>query len=108
MNNEYKSFKTFYPFYLSEHMNSICGGLHFIGAFCVIIIIIGSFFKPMIIFFAPLCGCGFAWICHFFFGKNHSPTFTCQLYGFVGDRVMFKDILIGQESKINLENHTEE
>ena len=27
---EYKSFKQFYLFYLSEHMNPVCRGLHFI------------------------------------------------------------------------------
>ena len=100
MNKEYKSFKIFYPFYLSEHMNYICKGLYFIGAFCVIIIIIVSFFKPMVIFFFPLCGYGFAWIGPFFFEKNHSATFTYPLYSFIGDWVMFKDILIGKESII--------
>ena len=43
MDKEYKSFKEFYPFYLSEHMNPICRGLHFIGTFCVIGIIFISF-----------------------------------------------------------------
>ena len=43
MDKEYKSFKQFYPFYLSEHMNPICRGLHFIGTLCVIGIIIFSF-----------------------------------------------------------------
>ena len=37
MNKQYKSFKQFYPFYLSEHMNPICRGLHFIGTFSVIL-----------------------------------------------------------------------
>ena len=43
MEKEFKTFKQFYPFYLSEHMNPICRGLHFIGTFCVIGIIIISF-----------------------------------------------------------------
>ena len=101
MNKEYKSFKTFYPFYLSEHMNPICRGLHFIGTFCVIIIIIGSFFNTKIIYFSPLCGYGFAWIGHFFFEKNRPATFTYPLYSFIGDWIMFKDILIRKESIIN-------
>ena len=37
---QYKSFKEFYPFYLSEHMNPICRTLHFIGSALVIGLII--------------------------------------------------------------------
>ena len=43
MEKEFKTFKQFYPFYLSEHMNPICRGLHFIGTFCVLGIIFISF-----------------------------------------------------------------
>ena len=100
-NKEYKSFKHFYPFYLSEHMNPICRGLHFIGTFCVIGIIIISFTYIKALFIAPICGYGFAWVGHFFFEKNRPATFTYPLYSFIGDWVMFKDILIGKESIIN-------
>ena len=104
MDKQYKSFRIFYSFYLSEHMNPVCRGLHFIGTLGVILIIIISFFKTNVIFFAPLCGYGFAWIGHFFFEKNRPATFTYPLYSFIGDWVMFKDILIGKESLINPKN----
>ena len=101
VNKQYKTFKEFYPFYLSEHMNSICRALHFIGTFCVIGIIIMSFYNIKMLFLAPLFGYGFAWIGHFFFEKNQPATFTYPLYSFIGDWIMFKDILIGKESIIN-------
>ena len=67
MDKEYKSFKQFYPFYLSEHMNPICRGLHFIGTFCVIGIIFISFTNIKALLIAPICGYGFAWVGHYFF-----------------------------------------
>ena len=103
MDKQYKSFKQFYPFYLSEHMNPICRGLHFIGTFGVIGIIVFSFFYINALFYAPLCGYGFAWVGHFFFEKNRPATFTYPLYSFIGDWKMFKDILIGKESIANPE-----
>ena len=101
MDQEYKSFKQFYPFYLSEHLNPICRGLHFIGTFCVIVIIIISFTNIKVLFVAPIFGYGFAWIGHYFFEKNSPATFTYPLYSFIGDWVMFKDILSRKESIIN-------
>ena len=97
MDKKYKSFEEFYPFYLSEHVNPICRLLHFIGNLFVIIIFIASFFSIKILFFAPLFGYGFAWMGHFFFEKNKPATFRYPLYSFLGDWVMFKDILIGRE-----------
>jgi hypothetical protein len=44
----------------------------------------------------PLLGYGFAWVGHFFFEHNKPATFTYPFYSFLGDWVMFKDILIGR------------
>ena len=101
MDKEYKSFKQFYPYYLSEHMNPICRGLHFIGTFCVIGIIFISFTNIKALFIAPICSYGFAWVGHFLFENNRPATFTYPLYSFIGDWVMFKDILFKKESIIN-------
>ena len=101
MDKEYKSFKQFYPFYLSEHMNPICRGLHFMGTLGVFGFIIISFFNIQALFYIPVCGYGFAWVGHFFFEKNRPATFTYPLYSFIGDWVMFKDIIIRKESIVN-------
>ena len=100
MYKQYNSFKDFYPFYLSEHMHPVCRFFHFIGSIFVIILVITSIFNIKTLFFVPLCGYGFAWTGHFFFEKNKPATFTYTLYSFIGDWVMFKDIIIGKESLI--------
>ena len=101
MQKKFNSFKQFYPFYLSEHMNSTCRILHFIGTSFVIIIILMSSINMKVFYFAPICGYGFAWIGHFFFEKNRPATFKYPLYSFMGDWMMFKDILMRKESIIN-------
>ena len=101
MEKRYKSFKQFYPFYLSEHLHPICRGLHFFGTIGVIGLIIFSFFKIKALYLVPVCGYGFAWVGHLFFEKNRPATFTYPLYSFIGDWIMFKDILISKESILN-------
>lgn len=98
MKTEFSSFSEFYPFYLSEHQNRICRRLHFIGSSLVLLIVIYTIFIGTwkFLLLAPLAGYGFAWIGHFFFEKNRPATFTHPLYSFVGDWVMFKDILVGK------------
>ena len=98
MKKEYKSFKEFYPYYLSEHMNPICRGLHVFGTFGVFIVIIFSFFNIKYIIVAPFIGYGFAWMGHYFFENNSPATFRYPMYSFFGDWLMFIDILKGKES----------
>ena len=82
-------------------MHPVCRGLHFIGSWCVILIVISSVITPVLLVFAPVVGYGFAWIGHFFFEKNRPATFTYPKFSFMGDWLMFKDILVGRESIIN-------
>tara|TARA_B110000438_G_scaffold247867_1_gene250241 strand:- start:1577 stop:1891 length:315 start_codon:yes stop_codon:yes gene_type:complete len=98
MEKKYNSFKEFYPHYLSEHQNYICRSLHFYGNFCVIGIILLSFYNIKILITAPIVGYGLAWIGHIFFEKNNPATFSYPIYSFIGDWVMFNDILLGKES----------
>lgn len=94
----YTSFKEFYPFYLSEHSNRTCRRLHFVGSwlglFCFAWAIWSADWR-----FVPLafvCGYLFAWIGHFGFEKNRPATFQYPLYSFMGDWVMWKDMLTGK------------
>ena len=98
---KYNNFNDFYPFYLSEHMDPICRVLHFIGTLGVIVIIALSLYNMKLLLLAPILGYGFAWVGHFFFEKNTPATFTYPIYSFIGDWIMFKDIIIGKESIIN-------
>tara|TARA_B110000116_G_C16635420_1_gene490339 strand:- start:383 stop:694 length:312 start_codon:yes stop_codon:yes gene_type:complete len=95
---KFNSFKEFYPFYLSEHSKHLNKLLHFVGSLGVLGIISYSLINnnSKILYFAPLCGYGFAWIGHFFIENNKPATFKYPIYSFMGDWVMFKDILSGK------------
>ena len=45
---------------------------------------------------ASVAGYAFAWVGDFFFEKNRPATFTYPLYSFMGDWVMWRDMLIGR------------
>jgi hypothetical protein len=98
MTKEYKSFATFYPFYLSQHQNKTCRRLHFVGSLLILVLITYACLIQQfkLLFFIPLIGYGFAWVGHFIFERNKPATFTYPLYSLLGDWVMFKDILIGK------------
>ena len=96
--NRYASFREFYPFYLSEHANRTSRRLHFIGSCGVLVLVVVAIMQrdPWWLLGALACGYGFAWAGHFVFEKNRPATFRHPLYSFMGDWVMFKDILIGR------------
>ena len=68
----YKTFKDFYPYYLSEHDNKYTKLTHFIGTSIGIFFLIQFFlsFNFLFILYALLSGYGFAWVGHFFIEKN--------------------------------------
>ncbi|MRD47490.1 DUF962 domain-containing protein [Caenimonas koreensis DSM 17982] len=94
----FASFSEFYPFYLTEHSNLTCRRLHFIGSSlslsCLALIFVTG--SAWWILAGLLCGYGFAWIGHFGFEKNKPASFKRPLYSFMGDWVMYKDILTGK------------
>ena len=96
--NRYASFREFYPFYLSEHANRTSRRLHFIGSCGVLVLVAVAIMQRDFwwLLGALACGYGFAWVGHFVFEKNRPATFRHPLYSFMGDWVMFKDILIGR------------
>jgi len=94
----YKTFKEFYPYYISEHENKYTKLLHFIGTSVGIffLIIFLTSFEFMYLLFALISGYAFAWIGHFFIEKNKPATFKYPLYSFIGDHKMFIEILQGK------------
>jgi hypothetical protein len=110
----YKTFWSFYPYYLSEHSDGTNRVLHFIGTSLLIISFIVGLITGKWLFFAlvPVLGYGFAWVGHFFIEKNRPATFTYPLYSLGSDFVMFWHILTGQidtkltEAKNKITNKT--
>ncbi|MGB7194634.1 MAG: DUF962 domain-containing protein [Collimonas pratensis] len=97
---KYQTFAEFYPSYLSQHSNRTCRQLHFVGstlalACAVMLIFTGKlYWLPL----ALLSGYGFAWVGHFAFEKNRPATFSQPLYSFLGDWVMYWQMLSGRVS----------
>jgi hypothetical protein len=98
MSRRFASFREFYPFYLGEHANRTSRRLHFIGTCGVLVLVPVAIAQrnPWWLLGALLCGYGFAWVGHFFFEKNRPATFRHPIYSFMGDWMMFKDILTGR------------
>ncbi|VEE60725.1 Predicted membrane protein [Shewanella putrefaciens] len=98
MNEPYRSFTEFYPFYLSQHQDLTCRRLHFIGSFLVLLLFVAAlvFANGWLLLFIPLVGYGFAWVGHFVFEHNRPATFQYPLYSLMGDWVMFAQILTGK------------
>jgi hypothetical protein len=97
---KHQTFSDFYPFYLSEHSNRTCRRLHFTGStlalFCLgALFVTGSFWWLLVGLF---CGYGFAWLGHFGFEKNRPASFKQPLYSFMGDWVMYWQMLTGRIS----------
>ncbi|MDQ3206188.1 MAG: DUF962 domain-containing protein [Pseudomonadota bacterium] len=96
--SRFASFREFYPYYLSEHGNRTSRRLHFMGSCGVIVLVLLALVSGDLrwVLAALVCGYGFAWIGHLFFEKNRPATFRHPIYSFLGDWVMFKDILLGR------------
>lgn len=96
---KYKTLKDFYLYYLTEHQNTACRRLHFVGTGLVILSFFAFWFTFNWIFLAaiPFLGYGFAWVGHFFYEKNKPATFQYPGYSLASDFIMFWDLLRGKE-----------
>jgi hypothetical protein len=96
--SDFRAFSDFYVFYLSEHANRNCRRLHFAGTSLVLATVVTAMLThdARWLWLAPLFGYGFAWIGHFVFEKNRPATFRHPLYSFIGDWVMYWDVLRGR------------
>ena len=95
---KYKSFWSFYPYYLTEHGDTTNRLLHFAGSCLIIIFLIAGIVSKNGWFIAaiPFCGYGFAWVGHYFIEKNRPATFTYPLYSLASDFVMWWHTITGQ------------
>lgn len=97
-NEEFSSFKDFYPYYLEEHSDRICRRLHFVGSTLVLALLIAVIVTQnfWLLLAMPIAGYGFAWVGHFFYEKNKPATFSYPVYSLMGDWVMYKDMWTGK------------
>jgi len=94
----YASFAEFYPFYLSEHADRTCRRLHFVGTSLGLACLVTALvtLNPWWLLAGLLVGYAFAWVGHFAFEKNRPATFSYPRWSFMGDWVMWSEILRGR------------
>ena len=95
---ELHSFEEFWPYYMGEHRNPVCRGLHYFGTTGALLIIIASIatMHPALLFAFPVFGYGFAWIGHFFVEKNKPASFKYPGWSLLGDLKMISLLYTGR------------
>lgn len=97
MAERFPDYESFWPYYVAEHRDPVCRGLHFVGTGLVIAAAVaGVWASPWWFAACPLAGYGFAWTGHMLFEKNRPATFTYPLWSLRADFRMFRKILLGQ------------
>ena len=94
----YKSFAEFWPFYVSEHSRPGTRVLHLIGTFTgvalVIYLIVTGRWWLFLLGLVPGYGC--AWLAHFLIEKNRPATFKYPVWSLMGDYKMIGLMLTGR------------
>lgn len=95
---EFDSFAAFYPVYLGEHARPMTRRLHFLGSGLALLCALRFFLSGNFWWLAGalVAGYGIAWFSHLVFEKNRPATFRHPLYSFMGDWLMFWQILTGK------------
>jgi hypothetical protein len=95
---KFKSFSEFYPFYLGEHRNTMCRVLHFCGTSIALALLVFAITTSTwwLIAVAVVQGYAWAWVGHFGFEKNKPASFKQPIFSFIGDWVMWFQLLTGR------------
>jgi hypothetical protein len=101
------TFKEFYPFYLAEHSNPVCRGLHYVGSLLVLAVLGYALATSqyVLLWLLPVIGYGFAWVGHFIFEHNKPATFKYPFYSLASDWVMLFQFLTGTLPKEHFKAH---
>jgi hypothetical protein len=96
--HSYRTFREFYPFYLSEHANRTSRRLHFAGTSIAVVLLIAAALlrTGWLILAALVQGYALAWVGHFFFEHNKPATFKFPRFSLMGDWRMWWEILTGK------------
>jgi hypothetical protein len=95
---QFRSFREFYPVYLSEHANRTSRRLHFLGTSIACVLLLAALATPFhwLAGVAILQGYAFAWAGHFFFEHNRPATFKHPAFSLMGDWRLWWEMLTGR------------
>lgn len=97
MEKRLETYEEFWPFYVSQHINTTCRNLHFIGTSIVYGLLLSALLiSPAYLLATPIVGYGFAWVGHFGFEKNKPATFKYPLWSLRADFRMHRYMLLGK------------
>lgn len=94
----YATFRDFYPFYLTEHVNPVSRRLHVVGTGLALALVVAAAagLRPWLLLAAPVAGYAFAWVGHFVFERNRPATFQYPLFSLMGDFRLFFETVTGR------------
>lgn len=86
-----KSYREFWPFYVSQHLQPATRLLHFIGTTAVILCVIAAIATQTwwLLLLGPVVAYGPAWLAHIFVERNRPATFTHPVWSLIGDFHMY-------------------
>lgn len=93
---KFQTFEEFWPYYVSQHLDTTCRALHVVGTTLGLACAAASPLFPPLLAAAPVIGYGFSWIGHFVFEKNRPATFDYFWWSFRGDWRMWRLTLTGR------------
>ena len=93
-----QSFEDFWPYYVGEHRNPVCRGLHYLGTLLATSLAVYAAvkFQPLLLLVAMVFGYGPAWLGHFFIENNRPATFKYPLWSLMSDYKMLGLFLRGK------------
>ncbi len=97
----YRTYSTFFDFYLSEHSRPLTRALHYMGSTfgLLALFLTARTANPLWLLAGLLAGYGCAWAGHFLVEHNRPATFKYPLWSFMGDYHMYFLWLTGQLGK---------
>ncbi|WP_417464192.1 Mpo1-like protein [Kordiimonas sp.] len=95
---KFESFREFFPYYLAEHSDPVCRGLHYAGTMLATAVFLYALYSQTwwLLLVYPVIGYGFAWAGHFIFEKNKPATFDYAWWSLLGDYKMLSLWLTGR------------
>jgi hypothetical protein len=93
-----QSFEEFWPYYVGEHKNPVCRGLHYVGTTMAVGTVAAAVvtLNPTWLLLTPIVGYTPAWIGHFVIEKNRPATFKYPVWSLRGDLRMLSYALAGK------------